>query len=634
MYLNTNYVQKQQQQQQQQSSGASIPNQPQVIHTLFVYDNGVEQFKNVVIYKNSFGNKIRNLIIGFVQKERNGESVDRLLLKKAVRMLCEMNCYNDVLEAPLLATSSQYFSDLARDLLNQTSVTDYLKLVDERLNDELLRVQYYLNQTTKSKIDSIVREEMVTKHLNTIMESPSGYLSLIRDDKISELQRMYNLFSANEKEHLSVMIKLYTKYIEDYGMAYVMDEQKIQGTAVAFIEGLLEQKRKYDKITNVSFYNNASFITAQNDGFASFADGIKQKRIPEFLSLYLDNVIQKCGTSSSIEYEVEQIFNESIALFRYFRDKDIFENYYKVHLSKRLLSKYQAELEQQYIIKLKTECGYSFTSKIEGMFKDMKLSAQSNDQFQQHEACKSRSDNISFYVNILTHSFWPAYTLTNAVLPNELNGCCESFTKFYNSVHSGRKLTWQKTLGDGILVARFPSGKHELVVSTYQMCILMLFNNQNEYTYANIREMTQIPDKELKKNLTYLCMGKTRILTKEPKTKNLEENHKFVFNSDFKSSSYRVKVAFTSTKETEEEVKETESQLETERKPVIEAAIVKLMKARKQLHHNQLVEEIVRLLSNRFTPNPQEIKRRIENLIEREFLSREKEDHKTYNYIA
>ena len=58
----------------------------------------------------------------------------------------------------------------------------------------------------------------------------------------------------------------------------------------------------------------------------------------------------------------------------------------------------------------------------------------------------------------------------------------------------------------------------------------------------------------------------------------------------------------------------------------IEAAIVRIMKARKQLAHNTLIAECVEQLKSRFPPNPTIIKRRIESLIERDYLARTPED--------
>ena len=66
--------------------------------------------------------------------------------------------------------------------------------------------------------------------------------------------------------------------------------------------------------------------------------------------------------------------------------------------------------------------------------------------------------------------------------------------------------------------------------------------------------------------------------------------------------------------------------LESTRVSRIEAAIVRIMKARKHLQHNSLVTECVEQLKARFPPNVQIIKRRIESLIERDYLARAPED--------
>ena len=55
---------------------------------------------------------------------------------------------------------------------------------------------------------------------------------------------------------------------------------------------------------------------------------------------------------------------------------------------------------------------------------------------------------------------------------------------------------------------------------------------------------------------------------------------------------------------------------------------------RKALQHNNLIAEVTKQLSSRFVPAPQLIKKRIESLIEREYLERSKDDSRVYNYLA
>ena len=87
--------------------------------------------------------------------------------------------------------------------------------------------------------------------------------------------------------------------------------------------------------------------------------------------------------------------------------------------------------------------------------------------------------------------------------------------------------------------------------------------------------------------------------------------------------------------ETDEERKDTdEKNLET-RKYIIDAAIVRIMKQRKELGHSQLITEVIQVLNNQFKPEVHLIKNRIESLLAREYLERsEIGDLPGYCYVA
>jgi len=86
--------------------------------------------------------------------------------------------------------------------------------------------------------------------------------------------------------------------------------------------------------------------------------------------------------------------------------------------------------------------------------------------------------------------------------------------------------------------------------------------------------------------------------------------------------------------ESEPDRNETRRKVDEDRKHEIEACIVRIMKSRKTLNHNQLVSEGVEQLAKRFQPSPVVIKKRIEGLIEREYLKRSDQDRKVYTYLA
>lgn len=62
-----------------------------------------------------------------------------------------------------------------------------------------------------------------------------------------------------------------------------------------------------------------------------------------------------------------------------------------------------------------------------------------------------------------------------------------------------------------------PEARHELSVSTQQMCILLLFNNAERLSYTEVAAATGIPHAELKRALQSLaCVKGKNPLRKEP----------------------------------------------------------------------------------------------------------------------
>ena len=73
-------------------------------------------------------------------------------------------------------------------------------------------------------------------------------------------------------------------------------------------------------------------------------------------------------------------------MFRYINERDVFERYYKSHLAKRLMQgrSVSDDAERGMLAKLKVECGMQFTQKLEGMFNDLKISADHMTAYRDH----------------------------------------------------------------------------------------------------------------------------------------------------------------------------------------------------------------------------------------------------------
>lgn len=137
-------------------------------------------------------------------------------------------------------------------------------------------------------------------------------------------------------------------------------------------------------------------------------------RSPEYLSLFIDDKLKK-GVKGLTEQEVETILDKAMVLFRFMQEKDVFERYYKQHLARRLLTNKSVsdDSEKNMISKLKTECGCQFTSKLEGMFRDMSISNTTMDEFRQHlQATGVSLGGVDLTVRVLTTGYWPTQSAT------------------------------------------------------------------------------------------------------------------------------------------------------------------------------------------------------------------------------
>ncbi|CAM0137429.1 unnamed protein product [Umbelopsis sp. WA50703] len=625
-----------------------------------VYDMGLELYRDKVIRspKHPIQAQLTAVLLDQIKMERKGEQIDRSAVKAAVDMLVELydnekkeNVYVVDFEPHYLETSSAFYLVESQALLAECDAPEYMRKIEKRMNEEYNRTRHYLSPVTEPKIRNIVETQLVTNHAKTIMEMEnSGLRPMLAASAIDDLSRMYKLFSRvpeglNEmrayiKNYVLELGGLINAKVDNTNEATKKDKDGGENekpvstssgslyTALRWVQDILELQEKFNKIIEFAVLKDKSFQTAVNEAFETFIND--NLRSPEYISLFIDENLKK-GLKGKTEEEVDNILDHTITLFRFIREKDVFERYYKQHLARRLLfgRSVSDDAERGMITKLKVECGYQFTTKLEGMFNDIRISADTVTAYKDYlEASGMEKPKIDMSTTILTSTFWPMSAATSPkwIMPPDITSACQSFEKFYYGRHNGRRLTWQPNMGTADVKANFNTKRHELNVSTYGMAILLLFNDVadgNFLTASDIQTQTDINDADLKRTLQSLACGKYKVLIKDPKGKEVDPQDKFYLNVNFTCPLARIKIQTVATKvETETERKSTHEKVDKLRKHQIEAAIVRIMKDRKTMDHNLLIAEVVKQLSNRFNPSPQMIKKRIEELIDREYLER------------
>ena len=109
----------------------------------------------------------------------------------------------------------------------------------------------------------------------------------------------------------------------------------------------------------------------------------------------------------------------------------------------------------------------------------------------------------------------------------------------------------------------------------------------------------------------------------------------YTVNMGFRHNMYKIRVPIAHAKENKQiEKAEVSDKVDEDRRHMIEATIVKVMKTRRKIEHNALILEATKILQQKFSPDPSMIKKRIESLIDREYMERDNEDRRFYKYIA
>lgn len=343
--------------------------------------------------------------------------------------------------------------------------------------------------------------------------------------------------------------------------------------------------------------------------------------------------------------ELDNQLTRCIEVFSNLIDKDLFADLHRTLLSKRLLNKrsISTDAEKSLVGMMKMQCGAQFTSKLEGMLNDFNIGTDMQAEYDTyHKEWKNSSPegsgvskeikNTVFTVTVLTAGFWPSPKIRNALYPSELLVLKNNFNDWYKNKFNLRSLQWIISLGEVSMKVLLHKRDYEISVTTIQAVVLKVFdNNPREFTFEEVRELSGLDDTEaLKRVLHSLSCAKFKILLKTPDSRTVLVTDSFRSNKDFKNQLKKFRVAMATLDDSNDGA--VSKNLNEERGTIVDACIVRIMKARKVLAHTQLQFEVLRQITT-FQPDPKFIKQHIESLIEREYLARDDNDNKSYKYL-
>uniref|UniRef100_A0A671E1V9 Cullin 2 n=1 Tax=Rhinolophus ferrumequinum TaxID=59479 RepID=A0A671E1V9_RHIFE len=555
------------------------------------------------------------MLLREIKNDRGGEDPNQKVIHGVINSFVHveqykkkfpLKFYQEIFESPFLTETGEYYKQEASNLLQESNCSQYMEKVLGRLKDEEIRCRKYLHPSSYTKVIHECQQRMVADHLQFLHAECHN---IIRQEKKNDMANMYVLLRA-VSTGLPHMIQELQNHIHDEGLRATSNLTQ-ENMPTLFVESVLEVHGKFVQLINTVLNGDQHFMSALDKALTSVVNYREPKSVckaPELLAKYCDNLLKKSAKGMT-ENEVEDKLTSFITVFKYIDDKDVFQ---------------------------KQACGYEFTSKLHRMYTDMSVSADLNNKF--NNFIKNQDTvidlGISFQIYVLQAGAWPLTQAPSSTfaIPQELEKSVQMFELFYSQHFSGRKLTWLHYLCTGEVKMNYLGKPYVAMVTTYQMAVLLAFNNSETVSYKELQDSTQMNEKELTKTIKSLL--DVKMINHDSEKEDIDAESSFSLNMNFSSKRTKFKITTSMQKDTPQEMEQTRSAVDEDRKMYLQAAIVRIMKARKVLRHNALIQEVISQSRARFNPSISMIKKCIEVLIDKQYIERSQASADEYSYVA
>lgn len=572
-----------------------------------------------------------------------------------------LSVYINDFEKRFLTDTHNFYTQESAEYLNKNGAVNYINKALQRIDEEVKNLED-LNDHTRKPLNDVLNHVLIQNHQEQIRNELPTLLDQERYDDIRKINTLLKRVPLT----IPPLLQVFQKYIEDQGNQEITEfknqsdeifkkamELYQQSLSIddpknktklkkpidvidpnRYIKSLLKIYQKFQKVVEISFDNNAAFIKALDSAcqkvinyntIATPTPRAKSKT-PEYLAKYCDEFLRGKNDDMNIE--------EIVTVFKFLEDKESFETWYRRCLSKRLLfsnlSPEEEEKEEMIIQRLKTANSVEYTAKITNMFNDIRVSKNLGTQYKNSLA--ELSDNSKLIGDmdpkILDTASWGNILKTSNesfVLPEEIILTEERFTELYKKLHNGRQLNWLWNRCKIELKANIAKPGRPpffFTVTLFQYIILSCFQEDDELSYSALLERTALTSEVFKSNM--LPFVKNKLIIQSPPGEKNMTNSSTVFKIVKEYTSKKLKINFsTQVKQIDvrTEEKETNEEIATRKNEVLKAGIVRIMKARKELNHENLVNEVFYII-DRFKPTVSEVKKAIGDLIDESFLAR------------
>ena len=570
------------------------------------------------------------------------EDVTKEFLEKIsllIRFYCETGIYQEYFSKELIKNSEEYYAKMTEEFINNNSIEKYINYVEEILDFENYLIITHLNEISLKPIINKLNIILLSNKKKTIFEkyynantnendniisttNTNNETKVPLNENYSLMKKIYILFKNIKLEEeikkkfneyiISTCKLIYAKYSKDYNLFY---------------ENIYLLKKNIDKYIAESFLGEEKFKSVSKE---SLTKGLNQKPslVCDIFSNYIDKILRFDAEKKPLN-EIKNIIYEYMILFKYIGNKDLFQNFFIKKLCIRcLFNLNKSEEAQNYLIEqLKKECGPYFVSKSQEMISDVKASQEMSQLFNEKKG-KDKEEDINIPINyfVLSNYTWPIDKLVSGEISNfDIGKSQKKFFEFYHKKNSGKSLFWHLPFCFGEIEMDLNDSKNtiKIIGNGVHIAILKCFNkSQISLSLKDIMRKTKLEKDVINKYIKKIV------------SKNILKYENDVYVVDFfvnkEENSNEIMLIDYDEQEDEKGIEENEEKSIEERKFVIDAYIMKILKQKKVMKKSELITTVNEKMP--FDEKEEIINKRIDQLINNRYITKDEEDPSIIKY--
>jgi len=611
----------------------------------FCYD----RWKKVIVdpMRNVFQTAIHNL----VEKYRNDtlhqvpDPDDTTTIRSVVNSYIELSVTKDgkktddsayVMdwEMPFLQKTKEYYENLVSGFISTHSIPDFLGLCSRLLDLETQISNTILDPQSVPAHSQLINETVVIAHSARLKDAIAGF---VENTDVKNLEVLYRLFERIEE--LDAMMVIFIDFCAfEYDRIFSIVKSECEALPDAEARASIHLKyctsflNTYYMLLDIirdAFANNIRFSTSlskiSRDKFNNNVlcpQDDPTESVALFVSRYSDHI-----ATSKLDYQQllddRMMIEGVLALFNFTASKDVFCKRYKLFMMNRLLRglNVNRDVETALIGRLRSNYDTQFAQQLTIMMKDI-------DQSKERYAPQEGAFLIPILPTILTGSSWPinpAERNMTLKVPDPMHSVIVNYENYFRTLTDGKEIDWlmERSCADIELRTERP---FQITMNFLQASVIITIYNAGK----------NLPTTDTLGKILELEVGWVEAACNSLKgVKIIEQNGKTLqwrINPKFSAPKIVLNASVRFVRPVKEQ--EVDANIEEERELKTQAAIVRIMKARRVLDHLLLIEETTKQTSRFFPQNADRIRRQVEKLINGSEKFIERIDAKTYRYVT